>query len=95
MPEHLTQAIDNPAAWKALSTEFTLRPGELPIANNDLLHGWPAYQDHPGSISEKRRHMLRLWLSLPNGRPLPPHFKNIREFRDSFARRQNLNRCHP
>ena len=80
---------------KTLSIEFTLRPGELLIANNyDLLHGRPAYQDHLGA-PEKRRHMLRLWLSLPNGRPLPPHFKNTREFCHSFTRRQDLNRSLP
>ena len=77
---------------ETLSIEFTLRPGELLIANNyDLLHGRPAYQDHPGT-PDKRRHMLRLWLSLPNGRPLPPHFKNTREFCHSFTRRQDSNR---
>ena len=73
-----------------LAIEFTMRSGDLLIANNyDLLHARTPYTDEPGS-SDKRRHMLRLWLSLPNGRPLPPHFQHTREFCHSFNRRQGL-----
>jgi hypothetical protein len=32
--------------------------------------------------------MLRLWLTIPNGRVLPPHFEDTREFRSVFERRR-------
>ena len=70
-----------------LALEFEVRPGEILIVNNyDLLHARSAYRDQgPGA---QKRHMLRLWVSIPNGRPLPPIFATTREFCHSFARRQ-------
>ena len=42
---------------------------------------------HDHEDPDLRRHMMRLWLTIPNGRPLPPVFANTREFQHSYARR--------
>jgi hypothetical protein len=42
------------------------------VYNHSLLHDRTAFVDHPDSA--KRRHLLRLWLSLPGDRHLPPVF---------------------
>ncbi|MEM7251302.1 MAG: TauD/TfdA family dioxygenase [Pseudomonadota bacterium] len=72
-----------------VALEFDAKPGDVIIASNhSLLHGRTAYED--ASDQDARRHMLRLWLTLPNGRPLPPHYQNTREFGPTFARREAL-----
>ncbi len=66
--------------------EFDMRPGDILAANNyDILHCRTAFHDHEDP--DLRRHMMRLWLTIPNGRPLPPVFANTREFQHSYARR--------
>ncbi len=68
-----------------LAFQFTMEPGDVVVANNyDILHARSAFQDKDADL---RRHMMRLWLSLPNGRPLPPVFEHTREFCHSYARR--------
>jgi len=57
----------------ALRLDMTLRPGDVQILHNHtILHARTAYEDWPEV--ERKRHLLRLWLSPPNGRPLPPVF---------------------
>jgi hypothetical protein len=66
--------------------EFRLRPGDVEIGNNYVtFHGRRAYDDR--SAGRTGRHLLRLWLTLPNGRPLPPCFEGSREFGATYARR--------
>jgi hypothetical protein len=56
-----------------LSLAMELRPGDLQfVHNHGLLHDRMGFEDHPEP--ERRRHLLRLWLSLPADRPLPPVF---------------------
>ena len=51
-----------------LSMEF--RPGDMQFLHNHVtLHSRTHYEDYPEP--ERRRHLLRLWLSTPEGRPLP------------------------
>lgn len=58
---------------ETLSLKMEIAPGDIQfLQNHTILHGRTEYEDF-GS-PEDRRHMLRLWLSAPNGRPLPPHF---------------------
>ncbi len=65
---------------------FEMQPGDIQIANNyATFHGRTKYEDFPEP--EKRRHMLRMWLSLPNGRKLPHNFEGTREFGATYARR--------
>jgi hypothetical protein len=47
------------------------RPGDIQVLNNHVtLHARDAYEDDPAA----RRLLLRLWLNVPNGRPLAPEF---------------------
>lgn len=56
-----------------LSLKMEIAPGDIQLLqNHTILHGRTAYDDFEDP--DRRRHMLRLWLSAPNGRPLPPHF---------------------
>jgi hypothetical protein len=48
-------------------------PGDMQfLHNHQILHDRTAFQDHPQP--ERRRHLLRLWLCPPDGRPLPPAY---------------------
>ncbi len=54
-----------------LSMEF--RPGDIQLLHNhQILHNRTAYEDWPER--ERRRYLLRLWLSPPGGIPLPDAF---------------------
>lgn len=65
---------------------FYMQAGDIQIANNySVLHARTKYEDDPDPA--KRRHLLRSWLTLPNGRPLPPVFAMSREFGTSYLRR--------
>ncbi len=66
-------------AWDALTNDpalhlrMRLRPGDMQfVYNHHMLHDRTAFRDWPEP--EERRHLLRLWLSLPEDRPLPPVF---------------------
>ena len=51
-----------------------LQPGDMQfVYNHTQLHDRTAFVDWPDS--DRRRHLLRLWLSLPGDRPLPDCFK--------------------
>ncbi len=78
----LDEISNDPAFHLALQ----LKPGDLEIANNaTCFHARYDYEDH--AAPEKKRCMLRLWLSLPNGRPLPQAFEATREWGPTYARR--------
>lgn len=73
-------------AGPAFCLRIEMQPGDIQIANNyATFHGRTKYEDF--ADPEKRRHMLRMWLSLPNGRMLPPNFEGTREFGATYARR--------
>jgi hypothetical protein len=47
------------------------QPGDLQLLNNHVtVHGRTGYVDF--DVEDQRRHLLRLWLSVPNSRPLSP-----------------------
>jgi hypothetical protein len=51
------------------------RPGDIQLLHNHVaLHSRSAYEDWPEP--GRKRHLLRLWLRDPDGRPLP---ENVRE----------------
>ncbi len=57
----------------AVNLEF--RPGDIQLLHNHVaLHSRSAYEDWPEP--SRKRHLLRLWLRDPNGRPLP---ESVRE----------------
>ena len=61
----------------SLAEEFSLKMdielGDIQLVHNHtILHARTSFEDHPEF--ERKRHMVRLWLSAPNGWPLPPSF---------------------
>ena len=51
-----------------------LERGDLQLLNNYVvIHSRTHFEDH--TEEEKKRHLLRLWLSIPNAQPLPPSWK--------------------
>lgn len=78
-----------PEQWQAIElmaeiaeeSAFTTHqePGEIQLLNNHVtFHARTAYEDH--REPERRRLLHRLWLSMPNSRPLPQSFEVL--FRD-------------
>jgi Taurine catabolism dioxygenase TauD, TfdA family len=57
----------------ALNLSMEFRPGDIQLLHNHtILHSRGDFEDWPEP--ERRRHLLRLWLSPKEGRPLPPAF---------------------
>lgn len=70
-PQHealdLVQTLADDPRFKL---EMDFRPGDIQLVNNlVLLHSRTAYEDWPEPA--RRRHLLRLWLSIPDGWPMP------------------------
>ncbi|MSO77223.1 MAG: TauD/TfdA family dioxygenase [Alphaproteobacteria bacterium] len=56
-----------------LRLDMEFRPGDMQfVHNHTILHDRTEYVDWPEP--ERKRHLLRLWLSPPVGRPLPPAY---------------------
>ena len=56
-----------------LRLDMKFMPGDIQfLHNHTILHARSAYEDWPEV--ERKRHLLRLWLSPPGARPLPPVF---------------------
>ena len=56
-----------------LRLDMNFTPGDIQfLHNHTILHARSAYEDWPEA--ERKRHLLRLWLSPPGARPLPPVF---------------------
>ena len=56
-----------------LRLDMNFMPGDIQfLHNHTILHARSAYEDWPEV--ERKRHLLRLWLSPPGARPLPPVF---------------------
>ena len=69
-----------------VALEFDMRPGDVLLASNHtIMHGRTEFEDTPGA--RNGRHMLRLWLTIPNGRPLPPHYADTREYAQTYRQR--------
>lgn len=57
-----------------LHLNMALQPGDLQfVYNHTMLHDRTGFRDWPDPAD--RRHLLRLWLSLPDDRPLPESFR--------------------
>jgi len=69
-----TEALD---LFYAIAEEvgltMDLEPGDMQFLNNYvILHDRTGYEDY--DEPDRKRHMLRLWLNVPNRRPLAPDF---------------------
>ena len=75
-PEHI-EALDLFDAYAndpALHLSMQLEPGDMQfVYNHSQLHDRTGFTDWPEP--ERKRHLMRLWLSLQNDRPLPECFK--------------------
>ena len=65
--------LDAVCADPALHCRFRQRPGDLLFINNFTnFHSRTEFEDYPEA--ERRRLLLRIWLAMPNSRPLPASF---------------------
>lgn len=73
IPAPMIEALDffdGVASRGDVKIEFYLEPGEMAFLNNfTILHARAAFEDFPEP--ELRRHLLRLWLGVPDLRPTP------------------------
>lgn len=59
-----------------LRLDYLLQPGDIQLlSNHTVLHSRTAFTDFPDI--DKRRHLLRLWLSPEDSRPLPQTYSEI------------------
>ena len=66
--------LEETAEREDLRVRFRQEPGDILFLNNWVtFHRRTAFEDWPES--ERRRHLLRVWLSVPNSRPLDEAFK--------------------
>ena len=67
--DYLEEAANQPR----LHVRFRQRPGDILLLNNWVtFHSRTEFEDYPEPA--RRRHILRVWLSVPNSRPLDAHF---------------------
>lgn len=65
--------VESVAAEPDMAVRFTQQPGDLLLLNNWVTyHRRTEFIDHDDL--DLRRHILRIWLSMPNSRPLAPWF---------------------
>ena len=65
--------LDNIVNEPDMHLRMRLQPGDMQfVYNHSLLHDRTGFTDWPEA--EKRRHLLRLWLAVPEDRPLPAVF---------------------
>lgn len=65
--------VESVAAEPLMHVTFRQQPGDVLFLNNWVtLHRRTAFEDDDDP--ERRRHILRVWLSMPNSRPLDPMF---------------------
>jgi hypothetical protein len=77
LARHSPALVEALAMFEALARELSfsmrMQPGDVQLLHNHVLvHSRTEYKDRPGF--DNRRHLLRLWLATPDGRPLPPVF---------------------
>lgn len=65
--------VDELAYDQRLKLDMDFQPGDIQLVNNLVtLHTRTEYEDWPDE--EHKRHLFRLWLSVPSGLPLPEPF---------------------
>ena len=58
-----------------LAMPMAFQQGDIQFLHNHvMLHTRTAFEDYPEP--ERRRHLMRLWLTDPAGRPTPPGFRD-------------------
>jgi hypothetical protein len=73
--DELLSLIDQLAQDPTIHVSFRLEQGDIVLINNYVVaHSRSAFEDH--DEPERKRHLLRLWLVMYDGRPLEPDFDN-------------------
>lgn len=68
--------FDATAADRDLALDMDFQPGDIQFLNSYVtLHSRTAFVDDPAP--DRRRHLLRLWLAMPNSRRLPGPFLGL------------------
>jgi len=66
--------MDALAVSEDIRLDMSLVPGDIQLLHNhQILHAPTGYEDY--EEPDRKRHLLRLWLSQVDGRPLPPIFE--------------------
>jgi hypothetical protein len=79
LPPHSQDLKDGLDLFNNLANELAysmdFKPGDIQILHNHVtVHSRTAFEEFPEP--ERKRHLLRLWLGTPNGRPLSPAYAN-------------------
>ena len=75
--------IDDLCNDRQIQITFDMEPGDIQVACNfSILHARDAFKDYYDR--RRKRHMLRLWLGLKDGRRLPKVYMGTREFGPLF-----------
>ena len=76
--------LDQVTNDESLHVAYDFRPGDVQLLNNHIcLHARSAFEDYPEH--DRRRHLLRMWLSVPNSRALSPALGTIYQDQRSGA----------
>ena len=71
--QEAVETVERLALDPRFRLDMDFRPGDIQWLNNHaILHGRAGYRD--SSDPERRRLLLRLWMNIPDGRPLAPAF---------------------
>lgn len=74
----LLDSFDGIANSPEFYLDMDLQPGDVQLlSNHTQLHSRTGFEDYPEP--DRRRHLLRLWISLPEHRPLLQHWRVMRE----------------
>lgn len=70
--------IDSLTHDPSMHIDMMMEPGDMQFVNNyTIFHSRTTFEDY--EEDERRRHLLRLWLNMPNGRKIAPDFEVCRE----------------
>ncbi|MDW3218601.1 MAG: TauD/TfdA family dioxygenase [Acidimicrobiales bacterium] len=73
--DELLSLVDQLASDPEIHVRFRLTEGDIVLVNNYVVaHSRTAFEDHDDE--DRKRHLMRLWLVLHEGRPLAPEFDN-------------------
>lgn len=72
------QLLEQTAARDDFRMDYNLQPGDMQFINNHtILHARGAFEDWEDEQDGGKRHLLRTWISPPNGRLALEHFKDL------------------
>ncbi|KIY93513.1 hypothetical protein MNEG_14449 [Monoraphidium neglectum] len=74
--EEAIQVWRDTASRPDISINMWLQPGDVQLLqNHNIVHNRSEFEDH--EHVDDKRHLLRLWLSPEDARPLPEHFSDL------------------